>query len=359
MSGESDSGERTEEATEQKREDFRKKGQVAQTRELASALSLFGAILSMWLLGRFFLVQFVDLFQESVTGFVLEAARTGDYAPAMKFFFMKAIMLLAPIFGVFGLFSFASSVMQVGFLVNEEAMQPKVEKLNPVEGFKRIFSIRSVIEGMKAVVKVTLIGMLTWAVLKSEMSTVPLLIHFSVSQLMTYVGDVAVKLFGAITAFMTVLAALDFLFQKWDLEKKMKMTKQEVKEEHKSREGDPMIKARIRRIQREMSSKRMMADVEKADVIVTNPTHIAVALKYVSNEMVSPKIVAMGAGIIAEKIKEIAREKNIPVVENKPLARTMFKTLKIGQAIPRELFTAVAEVLSYVFRLKNKVVKNG
>jgi flagellar biosynthetic protein FlhB len=146
------------------------------------------------------------------------------------------------------------------------------------------------------------------------------------------------------------------MFQKWDLEKKMKMTKQEVKEEHKSREGDPMIKARIRRIQREMANKRMMADVPKADVIVTNPTHIAVALRYVAGEMAAPKIVAMGAGAIAEKIKALAKQHNVPVVENKPLARTMYKTLKIGQTIPRELFTAVAEVLSYVYRLRRKRV---
>jgi flagellar biosynthetic protein FlhB len=152
---------------------------------------------------------------------------------------------------------------------------------------------------------------------------------------------------------MLVIAGADYFYQRWDLEKKMMMTKQEVKEEHKQREGDPMIKSRIRRIQREMASKRMMADVPTADVVITNPTHIAVVLKY-SDNLPAPQIVAMGADLIAEKIKEIARENNIPIVENKPLARTIFKTLKIGQVIPRELFVAVAEVLSYVYRLRRK-----
>jgi flagellar biosynthetic protein FlhB len=152
---------------------------------------------------------------------------------------------------------------------------------------------------------------------------------------------------------MLALAGIDYFYQRWDLEKEMRMTKQEVKEEHKSREGDPMIKARIKRIQREVASRRMMEEVPKADVIVTNPTHIAVALKY-DETMISPTIIAMGADLVAEKIKALAKEHGIPCVENVPLARAMFKTLKIGSAIPRELYTAVAEVLSYVYKLKRK-----
>jgi flagellar biosynthetic protein FlhB len=152
------------------------------------------------------------------------------------------------------------------------------------------------------------------------------------------------------------LAGADYLFQRWDLEKQMMMSKQEVKEEHKSREGDPLIKSRIRRIQRDVAQRRMMQEVPKATVIVTNPTHIAVALKY-DETTPAPQVIAMGADLIAEKIKAMAREHRIPVIENKPLARTIFKTMKIGQVIPRELYVAVAEVLSYVFKLKRKVLK--
>ena len=354
---ESESGERTEEATPQRREEFRKRGEVAQTRELASVLALLGAALVLWTLGRFFMAQFVEIFEESVTGFLVTAARTGEYAQAVQFIVKKTIFIMAPLFGIFMIFSFASSALQIGFIVNEEALQFKLEKMNPVEGFRRIFSLRSLIEGMKALLKVILVCALTALILKAEFATVPRLIEFSVEQLLTYIGMVTLKLLGIIGLFMALLAGIDYLFQRWDLEKRMRMSKQEIKEEHKSREGDPMIKARIRRIQREMASKRMMESVPKADVIVTNPTHIAVALQYVSGKMAAPKIVAMGAGMIAEKIKELARTHNIPIVENKPLARTIYKTLKIGHTIPRELFAAVAEVLSYVYKLKRKVIR--
>ena len=181
----------------------------------------------------------------------------------------------------------------------------------------------------------------------------PKLVTYDVPELMTYIAELVFKLVGGVGTFMIALAAFDFFFQKYDLEQKMRMTKQEVKEEHKSREGDPLIRARIRKLQREMATRRMMDDVKKADVIITNPTHIAVAVQYSAN-LVAPKIIAKGADIVAERIKKVAKELNIPIVENKPLARTIYKTIEIGQTIPRELYNAVAEVLSYVYRLKGK-----
>lgn len=350
-----ESGEKTEEATEQRREDFRKRGQVAQTKELASTLTLFAAALTMWALGRFFLEQVSLIYHESLTTYLIAGARSGDWQSAVTYVLKRSLFILGPLFGIFFLFSFVSSVVQIGFLVNEEALKPKIEKLNPLEGFKRIFSLRSGFEGLKALCKVLLIGGLAALVIKSEMLVVPALISFSVEQIFSFFGGVVLKLLFATGCFMAFLSGIDYMFQRWDVEKKMKMSKQEVKEELKTREGDPLIKARIRRVQREMAAKRMMEDVPKADVIVTNPTHIAVALKYTTG-MAAPKIVAMGAGLIAEKIKALAKENNVPVVENKPLARTMFKSLKIGETIPRELFAAVAEVLSYVYSLRKKRV---
>lgn len=349
-----DQGEKTEEATPHKREEFRRKGQVAQTKELSSVLTLLGSALVLWALGRFFLEQFFELFRESVGGFLVTAARSGDYAPAVIFVFKKAALIMAPFMGILAVFAYASSALQVGFLVSEEAMKPKLDKLNPISGLQRIFSIKSVVEGAKSVAKVTFIGFITYLVLESEIAVVPIVSQYSLPQLMAYIGSLSLRLLGIVAMVMAGLAALDYMFQRWDIEQKMKMSKQEIKEEHKTKEGDPLIKARIRRVQREMANKRMMADVPTADVIVTNPTHIAVALKYDAT-MAAPQIVAMGADLVAEKIKEVARENNIPVLENKPLARTMYKTLKIGQAIPRELFTAVAEVLSYVYKLKRKI----
>ncbi len=354
---EMDDKERTEEATPLRREEFRKRGQVAQTRELSSVLMLFGLTLMFWFMGRFMMAEFFSLFQESFGDGLVGAVRGGLDFGLVKFAFFKTATILAPMLGMLMVLSISSSVLQVGFLNNEEAFDPKWERLDPVQGFQRMFSLRSLVEGLKATLKVTLVGGIAYLILKSEIQTIPMLINFEVHDLLTYTAKVTFKLLSIIGVFMAAVAIMDYFFQHWELEKAMRMTKDEIREELKSREGDPLIRARIRRVQREMSQRRMMQEVPKADVIVTNPTHIAVAIKYEMKQMMAPKIIAMGADMIAEKIKEVARKNNIPIVENKPLARTIFKTLKIGQYIPRELYTAVAEVLSYVFKLKKKRVK--
>ncbi len=350
-----DQQERTEEATQQRRDDFRKRGQVAQTRELASVLVLLGSALLFWGLGRFALQQVSELITFILGPNLVEAVRTEQVSPLVIFAVKKMALLGGPIILMLLLLSVISTVVQVGFLYNEEAMDFNLEKLNPVSGFQRIFSIRSVVEGLKSLLKLVLVVSIVYALVRDEIAILPRLGFYSIEQILAYAGSMTIKLLTGLGVFMAVIAGADYFFQRWDLEKQMRMTKQEIKEEHKSREGDPMIKARIRRIQREMSSKRMMKDVPKADVIVTNPTHIACALIYDPNTMAAPKLVAKGSGLIAEKIKEIARENGVPVLENKPLARAIFKTLKIGQTVPRELFTAVAQVLSYVYRLKKKV----
>ncbi len=345
--------EKTEEPTQQRREDFRKRGQVAQTKEFASALFLFSALGMFWLAGSFFLKQISDVFTLSFSDFLVKSVREGDWISAAGFAVEKVFLITSPIFGFLWIMSFASGALQVGFLYNEEALQFKPERLNPTEGLKKIFSIRSAVEGIKAVAKVMVVGGISYLILRDEIVVIPQLVTFSIDQLFGYIGEVIFKLIAAVGFFVLVISGLDFLFQKYDIEKKMMMSRQEVKEEMKSREGDPLIKARIKKVQRELANKRMMEDVPKADVIVTNPTHISVALKY-DETMVAPTIIAMGADNIAFKIREVAKEYNIPLVENKPLARTMYKTLKIGQAIPRELYTAVAEVLSYVYKLRRK-----
>ncbi|MES2855630.1 MAG: flagellar biosynthesis protein FlhB [Bdellovibrionota bacterium] len=350
-----DGEERTEEATQQRREDFRKRGQVAQTRELGSVLMLLSSALLLWVMGRFFLEQVSEIVTQSMTSFLIEGARNGDYKPVMLFVTKKAIFILAPLLGILGIMSIAATIVQVGFLNNEEALEFKLEKLDPVAGLKKMFSLRSIVEGLKSIIKLVLVISVVAMLVKDQVVQVPLLVNLSVNQLAMFMGDITVRLLGGVGIFMAIIAAADYFFQRFELEKQMRMTKQEIKEEHKSREGDPMIKARIRRIQREMANKRMMADVPTADVIVTNPTHIPCALRYDPDNMAAPILVAKGGDNIAEKIKEIARANNVPIMENKPLARTIFKTLKVGQVIPRELFTAVAQVLSYVYKLKRKV----
>ncbi len=351
-----DDQEKTEEASQSRREDFRKRGQVAHSRELASALFLLAGAMGIVVLSKMFFSQIYSMFQYSFGVDMVLAVREGDILTAAKFAGSKIVVLMLPVLLGAAIISMGSSIVQVGFLSVEDALSPNLEKINPLEGFKRMFSLRTVVEALKSIVKLVFIGSIALSIVKAQYIKVPAVIQFSADQLIAYLGDITVRLLSAVGMAMLLLSAADYFFQKWDLDKKMMMTKQEVKEEHRQREGDPMIKARIRKIQREMANRRMMEKVPQADVIVTNPTHIAVALKYDAN-LPAPQLVAKGADLIAEKIKEIAREHNIPIIENKPLARTIFKTLKLGQVIPRELFVAVAEVLSYVYRLRRKVRK--
>lgn len=348
-----DNGEKTEEATQARREDFRKRGQVAYSKELGSSLFLLASAGAIFLLSKFFFGELYELFKFSYGPELITAIRSGDILPALRLAGTKLMMLLAPVMGITLFIGVGSTVMQIGFLSVEDALAPNFDKINPLEGAKRLFSLRNVVEALKAILKLCLIFGIVYLVLKAEIWNIPKLISYSVEQLVHYMGSVTVKLFGSIGVAMVALTAADYFFQRWDLEKKMMMSKQEVKEENKSREGDPLIKARIRRVQREMANRRMMDKVPQADVIITNPTHIAVALKYGEN-LPAPQLIAKGGDLIAEKIKAIAKEHRIPIVENKPLARTIFKTMKLGQVIPRELFVAVAEVLSYVFKLRKK-----
>ncbi len=348
-----DDQERTEEATQTRRDEFRKKGQVANSRELATAVLLLGGAATIVLLSKFFLDNIFFLFKHTMGGDLVLAVRDGDLFTATKMAGTRLLLLLAPVFGITLVVGVGSSVVQTGLLNVEEAITPDIDKINPLNGFKKVFSLKAFAEGIKAFLKLVLIGAVVLMLMKSEMLRLPQVIEFSIEQLISYMGQITVKLLAGVGMAMLVLSAADYFFQRWDLEKKMMMTKQEIKEEHKEREGDPLIKARIRKIQRDAASRRMMEKVPQADVIVTNPTHIAVALKYDAN-LPAPQVVAKGADLVAEKIKSIAREHNIPIVENKPLARTIYKTLKLGQIIPRELFVAVAEVLSYVYKLRRR-----
>ncbi len=356
MAEDSDQGEKSEEATQARREDFRKRGQVAQTKELASALFILVSLGFIYSLSKFFFKEISELFTHSFGPDLTAAVRNGDVVSGIRFAGEKMAILIAPVAGVGFIISLGSTLIQVGFLQVEDALTADVNRLNPLEGLKRIFSFKTLLEGFKNIAKLSLMIVVAYFTLRSEMWKLQWVMQFDAAQMMDYLGTLVSKLLGGIGVAMVVLAVADYFLQRWDLEKKMMMTKQEIKEEHKSREGDPMIKARIRKVQREMANRRMMDKVPKADVIITNPTHIAIALKYDAN-LPAPQLIAKGADLIAEKIKSIAKEHNIPIIENKPLARTIFKTMKLGQVIPKELFVAVAEVLSYVYKLKKKRVR--
>lgn len=348
-----DQGEKTEEATDSKREEYRKKGQVPMTKELGSAIFFLVAAGLVYISGRFFLANIFDIFNRTFGGEFLLSFREGRVNDVFMFVGYKLVILTGPVFVVAVVIGIGSQLIQTGLLQIEDALTPNLNKLNPMSGLGRIFSMRGFAELFKSILKMTVIGYVMYVLLRGQITQIPYLAGYSIPQLLNYLGEIIFKLLSGTGLFMLVLAVADYFFQRWQLEKEMMMTKQEIKEEHKSRDGDPMIKARIRRTQREMATRKMISEVPKADVIITNPTHIAVVLKY-SDKLPAPQLIAKGADFMAEKIKEVARQHNIPIIENKPLARTIYKTMKVGQVIPRDLFVAVAEVLSYVFRLRRK-----
>jgi len=351
-----EAGERTEDATQARRDEFRKRGQVAQTRELGSAMILLFSFFIIYFTGRYFMTQSYSLFNIFFNDGISQAVAHDEINQMVQLAGLSIAKLFFPIGITICIVATFSIVIQVGFLQVEDALGFNLDKINPLNGMKRMFSLRSVVEAFKALIKILVIGFIIYLIYKSELVKLPHLIDQPVDAILSYLGSKVSLLLGSIAMLFFALAAGDYFFQWWELEKQMMMTKQEVKEETKTREGDPLIKSRIRRIQRDLAQRRMMQEVPKADVIVTNPTHIAVALKY-DKSTPAPKVIAMGVDLIAEKMRNLAREHNIPIVENKPLARTIYKTMKIGQVIPRELYVAVAEVLSYVYKLKRKVIR--
>jgi flagellar biosynthesis protein FlhB len=266
-------------------------------------------------------------------------------------------MLVLPLLLLFLIIGLASNIIQVGFMVSPEAIMPKFSKLNPLTGFKnRFMSMRSLEQLIKTLVIMTIIVWVSYRAIKRELPVYPPLIGADVSVIVLTFFHSSVHLLWDVLWIFIIIAAADYGFQKWQHSQDLMMTKQEVKDEFKQSEGNPIIKSRIRSIQLHMARKRMMRQVPKADVIITNPTHLAIALQYERGKMIAPTVIAKGAGSVAEKIKEVARKASVPIVENKPLAQALYKSVDIGEIIPEKLYKAVAEILAYVYRLKARVI---
>jgi flagellar biosynthetic protein FlhB len=264
------------------------------------------------------------------------------------------LLLLFPVLMCVFAVSILSHMAQTGMLFSVEVLKPDLSKISLLAGLRRVFSKQSLFELPKSLFKMLIVGGVAWSTFKKEWPRILLLTGQEPSLMFQSILSISCSLFLRTGLVMMLLAGLDYLFQRWTYEKGLRMSKEEVKEEMRSTEGDPLIKSRIRSIQRQLARRRMMAEVPKADVIITNPTHLAVALSYESKEMEAPKVVAKGAGWIAEKIKEIGRKHQVPIVENKPLAQILYKTVDLGRAIPSTLYQAVADILAYVYRIKNK-----
>jgi flagellar biosynthetic protein FlhB len=349
-------GEKTEKATPKKRQDSRKKGQVLKSQDVTSAILLLSVFLFLFFAAGFMRDRFFVFFHQAFTEYLTLPKLDEDlamiiYSDVMiqMAFILLPIMLIAVVAGI------AGNLFQFGLLLTAEPLKMDLKKLDPIKGLKRIFSIRAIIELMKSVLKISFIGTVTTLIVMTNIDKVLGLAFKSPWDTLTTIGQLA-ALMGITAAFVLLfISILDFMYQKFDYEKNLRMSKQDIKDEYKNSEGDPIIKSRIKQRQREMAMRRMMQEVPDADVVITNPTHYAIALKYKDGDMDAPIVVAKGVDFIAQKIKLIANEHDIVMVENRPLARSLYEDVEIGGRIPEEFFKAIAEILAYVYRIQRKI----
>ena len=357
MADEESFQEKTEEPTPKRLEDARLDGNVPRSVDLGSAMILLTGVLALYFLGSLMWRQMSEvgyfLFSNAVS-FDLGTHNLHKYTEIAAFFLLKVI---APFCGLLMLVGILTAISQSGPNFTMKPLQPKASKMNPLKGLKRIFaSSKALVELVKSILKVLAVALLSIWTIKGMFADYILLLDQEVGQFFSYLMLQIFKLSLRIALLLLAIAILDLLWQRYKHTKDLRMSRQEVKDERKQQEGDPQIKSRIRSIQIEVARKRMMQEVTEADVVVTNPTALAVALKYDPEAMVAPRVVAKGARLVAEKIKEIARANDIPIVEDKPLAQILYKTIEVGMEIPAKLYKVVAEVLAFVYRLKNKKI---
>lgn len=352
---ESPGQERTERATAKRRMEARKQGQVALSREVPSALILIAVLGVFYFVGGWVLEDLTRLFGEFFGQLHTTRLRTvNDAAALISALFRSCLLLLAPMVLPLLVAGVAGNILQIGFEIHAEPLAPKLSKLNPLAGLKRIVSMRGLVELVKSLVKVLFIGAIAWSVVSGYLADFPTLVRRDITGIWEFTHTAAYRILFYVCLAMVVLAVLDYAYQRWQHEENLKMTKQEIRDERKQTEGDPQIKSRIRSLQRQAAYHRMIAEVPTADVVITNPTHLAIALRFDPTEMNAPQVVAKGADYLAARIRDIAREHGVPLVENKPLAQSLYRLADPGDYIPVELYRAVAEVLAYVYRLKGR-----
>ncbi|BFH14816.1 flagellar biosynthesis protein FlhB [Paenibacillus melissococcoides] len=349
------SQEKTEKATPKKRQESRKKGQVAKSSDLSGASILLACFFCLLMFGGFYKERVLDLFADSLQHRLTMEVTVGNVTDYFAQVFLKGLIVLAPVFLAAFLMGLIVNYAQIGFLFTGEPMKMKLSKIDPIQGFKRIFSLRSVVEFLKSILKLAAIAAIVYLSLWGERDRIVQMSHVPLSEILSYTAQITLSLGLKIGAALFALAVMDYMYQRYEHEKSMRMSKQDIKDEYKKTEGDPLVKGKIKERQRRMAMMRMMQEVPKADVIITNPTHFAVALKYDGSEMEAPQVIAKGQDYVALRIKQIAKENGVLTMENKPLARALFERTEIGEAIPADLFQAVAEVLAYVYKLKGKV----
>jgi flagellar biosynthesis protein FlhB len=346
--------EKTEPASDKKREEARRKGRIPRSVELNSAFVLLSGLFILSVNGAALVGNLGQMMIRTLGKVGSTDLTMGNIHSMASHGALAVGGILAPV--LFGIMAVGVGIayVQVGFVYSPEVLRPTLEKINPLSGIRKILvSRRSLMELAKSLLKVGLVGMVAWWAVQDVIAQSPELIESDIPGVMGYIGQSAYSVGLRMGLVFMVLAAVDFFYQRVEHEREMRMSKEEVKEETKATEGDPLVKSRVRSIQRRIAYRRMMTEVPKADVVVTNPTHLAVALRYDAETMRAPSVVAKGADLIALKIKELALEHEVPIVEDRPLAQALYKSVDIGGEIPEKLFQAVAQLLAYIYRLKH------
>ncbi|MCR5832113.1 MAG: flagellar biosynthesis protein FlhB [Lachnospiraceae bacterium] len=351
-------GEKTEPATEKKLSDARKEGQVAKSRELGQALTLLAlfVVLKIWAgsIGHNFMNSFRSNYtrMKEMTTLVGGEISIKDFTRLLNSNILDMALIVAPVFAAAFIVAVVADIFQVKWQPTTKPLRPKFSKINPISGFKRIFSKEKLVELLKSLVKLLLLGYMAYSTIKGEFSVLFALFDMDLISAVGVIGDITVNLGLKISALYIVIGFADYGYQKWKFAEDMKMTKQEVKDEWKNAEGDPAVKSKQKQRMQEASRRRMMQAVPSADVVITNPTHFAVAIKYDVNIFDAPYVVAKGEDFLAARIKERAAEAGVEIVENKPLARMLYYNVDLGSPIPPELYQTVAEILAVIYNAR-------
>jgi len=355
-----DTEEKTEAATPHRQQEAKKKGQVAKSADLNAAIIVMAIVGVVYLFGGYMGQTFSVYVHLILVKDMTSILSTDQFINVYKDTLYLCFKIMAPILAVAIFCGLAANLLQVGFMFSSDAINPKLSHVNPLEGLKRIFSKRALFDFLKTLLKLSIIGLVIYDQVKVEYPKLLILPNMNTGAMINYLLQVTFQVCIIAGLVFLIISILDFAFQKWQLSQTLKMSKYEIKNEMKQTEGDPLIKSRVREKQRMYAMRRMMQSVPEATVVITNPTHLAVALKYDDKVMQAPQIIAKGAGFIAEKIKEKAAENNIPIMEDKPLARSLYKVAEIGDYVPIELYQAVAGVLAAIYmQRRNKGVGNG
>jgi flagellar biosynthetic protein FlhB len=339
--------EKTERATPRKKQKAKEKGQIARSRDLTSMITMSGVIMIFYFSGELIFSN-----MSSMIGGILSLTYGTNPLQVSRVAVIQGAKILVPVLFTSVVLAVLASVMQGGFV--KKPLTFELSKINPVEGIKRLFSLKGITELLKSILKFSIGGWLVYYIIHKDLEILPKLSAMEINELVRVSGKMVMDAIIIAFSYYMVIAIITYFIEKWQFERSLRMTKQEIKDEFKEAEGDPLIKSRIRTVQRETARKRMMQEVPNATVVLTNPTHLAVAIRYEEKKMEAPKVVAKGAGVVAERIKKIAKEHGVPIVEDKPLARALFK-LELNSFIPDGLYVAVARILAYIYKLKGKV----